>query len=69
MDWRAVLYTLAHLTLILALCLLAPLVVAIIYYGDNPNGGWEIAAFVVPLVLSLGGGLWMRRYSSSVDAR
>ncbi len=65
MDWRAVLYTLAHLALILSLCLLAPLVVAIIHYGDNPKGGWEIAAFVVPLVLSLGGGLWMRRFSSS----
>ncbi len=65
MDWRGVLYTLAHLALILALCLVAPLVVALIYIEDNPQWPWEIAAFAVPIALSLAAGLWMRRFSPS----
>ena len=65
MDWRAVLYTLAHLGMILAICLIAPLVVAIIYAADNPDSIREIFALVVPLLLSFGLGLWMRYHAPS----
>ncbi len=60
MDWRAVIFTLAHLALILALCLVAPLVVALLHLEANPRWPWELAAFGVPIVLALGGGLYMR---------
>ncbi|MBN2496764.1 MAG: TrkH family potassium uptake protein [Deltaproteobacteria bacterium] len=61
MNWRSVVYTLAHLALILALCLLAPLAVTFIYFDSNPYILWEITAFILPIALCAGFGFWLRR--------
>ncbi|MBW2701955.1 MAG: TrkH family potassium uptake protein [Deltaproteobacteria bacterium] len=67
MNFRAVTYTLAHLAIIVGLCLIAPLVVSIIYFGDHPSGVWiwEIVGFSIPMALCLGAGLFFHhRYQS-----
>jgi trk system potassium uptake protein TrkH len=61
MDWRAVLYTLAHLALILALCLVAPLLVTFATLEHNPRAAFEVAAFAVPILLALTAWFFMRR--------
>jgi trk system potassium uptake protein TrkH len=60
MDWRAVLSVLSYLLIILAICLLAPLAVAIIYDSQSPHETWEIVGFAVTLVVCLGLGLYLR---------
>jgi trk system potassium uptake protein TrkH len=59
-DWRTVLSVLSYLLLILALCLLAPLAVSIIYHSGGPYEVREIVGFALTSVLSLGGGLALR---------
>ena len=67
MNGRAVTYTLAHLAIILGICMAAPLVVSIMYFGDHPSGVWiwEIVGFALPMALCLGAGFYFRkRYQS-----
>jgi trk system potassium uptake protein TrkH len=56
MNTRAVLFVLGNLLLVLALCLLAPLVVAI-FDTDNPHAGREILGFVITLTLMVALGI------------
>jgi trk system potassium uptake protein TrkH len=56
MNIRAVLFVLGNLLLVLALCLLAPLVVAI-FDTDNPQAGREILGFAVTLALMVALGI------------
>ncbi len=66
MNWRAVVHTLAHLVILLAFCMAAPLAVAFIHKSDNPRWQWEIASFLIPMALSLGAGLWMKRMAPTM---
>jgi trk/ktr system potassium uptake protein len=70
MAWRTVLAVLSYLLLILALCLLAPLVVAIIYDSNSPYETSEIVAFAVVAAFALVTGLTLRhKYSSYMSKK
>lgn len=57
MDIRAVLFVLGNLLLLLAVCLLAPLGVAIAYSTDQVGGVGEVGAFLLTIGIAVGLGL------------
>jgi trk system potassium uptake protein TrkH len=57
MDIRAVLFVLGNLLLLLAVCLLAPLGVAIAYPTEGVGGAGEIGAFLLTIGIAIGLGL------------
>jgi trk system potassium uptake protein TrkH len=61
MDHRPVLGIFGYLLLMLALCLLAPLGVALATDSDSPHEISEIVALAVTPGVALGGGLWLLR--------
>jgi trk system potassium uptake protein len=61
MQWRAVLQFLGYLFIILGVCLLAPLVVAIVYDSKSSVEDLEIVSFGLTAVFSLGLGFYLRR--------
>jgi trk system potassium uptake protein TrkH len=67
-NWRTVLSVLSYLLLLLALCLLGPLVVAIIYDSRSPHEVREIVAFAVTPALSLAAGAILRHKFKSPGA-
>lgn len=60
MHWRTVLSVIGYLLLIIALCLVAPLIVALVYDSGSPFERREILAFAVTMAFSLGSGLLLR---------
>ncbi len=68
MNWQSVLSVLSYLLIILALCLLAPLGVAIGYDSESPRELSEISAFALTAGISLILGLWLRiKYKINQD--
>jgi trk system potassium uptake protein len=59
-HWKTVLFVLGYLLIIMAPCLTAPLVVAVVYDLNEPGGVREVIAFSVTVVFSLATGLALR---------
>lgn len=60
MAWKIVLAVLGHVLTILAICLSAPLAVAVAHGWGSSSGQREIVAFLITIALSLGIGLALR---------